>query len=169
MFASNNRHSLADLFKLHGRELLSHLTRRAGPINAQDLLQETFVRALRNHNSGSAAVADPQAYLQVIAINLTRDFARRRATESKYLDFGTLPIDVPSNEATPGENIERSERIRLLRAAVESLPPRCREVFALVMHENVPLRKAAKRLGISDSMARRHLRLAFQRCRAALD
>jgi RNA polymerase sigma factor (sigma-70 family) len=165
MFDSNMRHSISELFKLHRRELLTYLTRRAGPDNASDLLQETFVRALRRR--GPAAIADPHAFLQVIAVNLARDFARRRKTEAKYLEFGDLP-EVPSTEAAPGEYIEGSEKSQLLRAAVESLPPRCREVFVLVMHENVPLKKAAKRLGISDSMARRHLRLAFQRCRAAV-
>jgi len=168
MFDNGNRYSIAELFRLHGRELLSYLTRMAGRDHASDLLQETFVRALR-HEGHSAAVADPQAYLQVIAVNLARDFARRRATESKYLDFGSVPADVPSSEALPLEHVERKERFRLLREAVESLPPRCREVFVLVMHKNIPLKKAAKHLGISDSMARRHLRLAFQRCRAALD
>lgn len=156
---------MSELFKLHGRELLTYLTRRAGPDNAPDLLQESFVRALRH--GGPAAIANPQAFLQVITVNLARDFARRRKTEAKHLEFGDLP-EVPSSEAGPGEHIERSEKSRLLRAEVESLPPRCREVFVLVMHENIPLKEAAKRLGISDSMARRHLRLAFQRCRAAL-
>ena len=162
---SNKRHSVSELFNLHGRELLTYLTRRAGPVNGPDLLQETFVRALRH--SGAAAIGDPHAFLQVIAVNLARDFARRRKTEAKYLEFGDLP-EVPSSESPPGEQLEHSERSRLLQAAVESLPPRCREVFVLVMHENVPLKKAAMRLGISDSMARRHLRLAFQRCRAAV-
>ena len=162
---SNKRHSVSELFNLHGRELLTYLTRRVGPVNGSDLLQETFVRALRH--SGTAAIGDPHAFLQVIAVNLARDFARRRKTEAKYIEFGDLP-EIPSSESPPGEQFERSERSRLLQAAVDSLPPRCREVFVLVMHENVPLKKAAKRLGISDSMARRHLRLAFQRCRAAV-
>lgn len=158
---------MSELFKRHKSGLLSYLTRRAGRENAPDLLQETFVRALRH--DGLAAVADPPAFLQTIAINLARDFARRRATESKYLEYGALPSSVPSSEAPPGEQIESCEKSRLLCEAVETLPPRCREVFVLVMHEDVPLKQAAKTLGISDSMARRHLRVALQRCRKALD
>ncbi len=159
-------HLIRELFMLNKRDLLKYFTRRVGREDASDLLQETFVRALRR-SSNAGAIDDPPAFLQVIAANLTRDFTRRRKTEAKYLEFGDLP-EVPSSEAPPGAQIERSEKSRLLRAAVESLPPRSREVFVLVMHENLPLKTAAKRLGISDSMARRHLRLAFQRCRAAL-
>ena len=163
--SDNRSHLIRELFTRNKRDLLSYFTRRVGPEDASDLLQETFARALRH--GGPAAIADPHAFLQVIAVNLARDFARRRKTEAKYLEFGDLP-EVPSSEASPGEQLECSEKSRLLRAAANSLPPRCREVFVLVMHQNVPLKKAAKRLGISDSMARRHLRLAFQRCRAAL-
>jgi len=161
------RHVLAALFRRHRRELLAYLGRRAGRDNAPDLLQETFVRALRHDDL--AAVGDPPAFLQAIAVNLSRDFVRRRATESKHLEFGRSPLEVASSEALPDEQVEAEQRARLLRAATESLPPRCREVFVLVMHEDVPLKQAARTLGISESMARRHLRLALQRCRAALD
>ena len=159
------RSSLGELFKLHGRQLLTYLKGRAGPDDASDLLQETFIRALRH--GGLAAMPDPQAFLQVVATNLARDLARRRKTEAKYLEFGELP-EVPSPDAPPGESIEESERSRILRATIESLPPRCREVFILVMKENMPVKQAAKKLGISDSMARRHMRLAFRRCREAV-
>lgn len=116
---SNKRSSLfRELFTRNKRELLTYFTRRVGLDNAPDLLQETFVRALRH--GGPATIADPPAFLQVIAVNLARDFARRRKTEAKYLEFGELP-EVPSREAGPGEHIERSEKSRLLRAAVDSL------------------------------------------------
>lgn len=158
-------HLIRELFTRNKRDLLKYFARRVGREDASDLLQETFVRALRH--SDPAAIAEPRAFLQVIAVNLARDFSRRCKTEAKYREFGDF-LEAPSSEAQPEERIECSEKAHLLRAAVESLPPRCREVFVLVMHENIPLKTAAKRLGISDSMARRHLRLAFQRCRAAL-
>jgi DNA-directed RNA polymerase specialized sigma24 family protein len=117
MLHNYNRHSIAGLFRIHGRELLSYLTRMAGRDHASDLLQEAFVRALR-HAGCLAAAADPHAYLQVIVVNLARKFARRWATESKYLDFGSVPADVPSSEALPLEQ-KRGERFRILREAVE--------------------------------------------------
>jgi RNA polymerase sigma-70 factor (ECF subfamily) len=157
--------SVGELFKRHGRQLLTYLKGRAGPNDAPDLLQETFVRALRH--GGLAAMPDPQAFLQTIATNLARDRARRRHTEAKYLEFGELP-DTASPEAPPGDSIEENDRSRILCATIESLPPRCREVFVLVMQENLPVKEAAERLGMSDSMARRHVRLAFRRCREAV-
>jgi RNA polymerase sigma factor (sigma-70 family) len=165
---SNKRsHLIRELFTRNKRDLLSYFTRRVGREDASDLLQETFARALRYNQF--EAVADPLPFLQQIAINLARDFARRRRTEVKYLEFGDLPEDAPSGEASPGARIEADEQWHLLCAAVETLPPRCREVFALYMHESLPLTEIANRLGMTTNMAQKHMRLALQRCFAALD
>ncbi|WP_245258504.1 RNA polymerase sigma factor [Methylosinus sp. LW4] len=157
---------MGELFQRHGRRLLVYLRGKAGANDAPDLLQETFVRAMRH--GGLEAMPDPEAFLQVIATNLARDRARRRNTEAKYLEFREELPEAPSPEAPPGDASEENDRSQLLIATIESLPPRCREVFVLVMQENLPVKKAAERLGISDSMARRHIRLAFRRCREAV-
>ena len=161
------RHFLSELFERNRHALLGYLTRKVGSNDAPDLLQETFVRFIQRYDC--EAVADAPPFLQQIAINLARDFARRHKTEAKYLEFGDLPEDVPSNEAPPGARIEADEQWRLLCAAVNKLPPRCREVFLLYMFENLPLAEIARRLGISINMAQKHMRLALQRCFAALD
>ncbi|BBU62106.1 hypothetical protein MSC49_20410 [Methylosinus sp. C49] len=159
--------SFRELFLRNKRGLLAFLTRRVGREEASDLLQETFVRALRHDRFES--VADSTAFLKQIAVNLTRDFARRRKTETRYLDFGDPPVEAPSEAATPEESLDRRHKTRIVLETIEALPPRCREVCLLVMHEGVSLNEAARRLGISETMARRHLRLALLRCRAALD
>jgi RNA polymerase sigma factor (sigma-70 family) len=165
---SNKRsHLIRELFTRNKRDLLGYFSRRVGREAASDLLQETFVRALRY--DGLHTVADPPAFLQKIAINLTRDFGRRRKVESSFIEFGPLPADAPSLEAPPEEKIEFERQSRLLRAAMETLPPRCREVFVLCIHENLPLDEIAQRLGISENMVRKHLRSAILRCRAAVD
>jgi RNA polymerase sigma factor (sigma-70 family) len=166
MLDSALRRSVGELFKRHSRRLLVYLRGKAGANDAPDLLQETFIRALRHGDID--AMSDAEAFLQVIATNLARDRMRRRNTEAKYLEFLDELPETPSPEALPGESSEDNDRSRLLIATIDSLPPRCREVFILVMQENMPVKAAAERLGISDSMARRHIRLAFRRCRDAV-
>jgi RNA polymerase sigma-70 factor (ECF subfamily) len=164
----NNRHlSIGELFERNKRDLLNYLTRRVGREDAPDLSQETFVRALRHDHF--EAIADHPAFLQQIAVNLTRDFARRRKVEATYVDFGDPPENAPSANVSLEESLETDERSRLLRRAVDDLPPRCREAFALYISERLSLAEIASRLGISTNMAQKHVRLALQRCRAALD
>jgi RNA polymerase sigma factor (sigma-70 family) len=163
---NKNTQLICELFESNQRTLLGYLTRKVGRDAAPDLLQETFARLLRHGRL--EAVASPPALLQQIAVNLARDFTRRRKTERAHVQYGHFPADPPSDEALPEERIEYDRKSRLLDHAVDSLPPRCREVFELCI-DDVPVSEIARRLQISDRMVRKHLSLAMQLCRAALD
>lgn len=160
------RRLLHELFLSHRRGLLAYLTRKVGAIEAPDLLQETFLRVVRTDKLD--AVVDPPAFLKQVAINLTRDFARRRIVEANHIRFGDYLIDPPSPEASAEDRADYERKTRLLRAAIATLPPRCRQVFELHIYHDLPLREVAQRMEISDRMARKHLALAFKTCRAAL-
>lgn len=174
--------SIGELFERNRRQLARFLTRRLGPEDAGDIVQETFVRVLRQDRLGQdrlgqdrlgtmdrlEAMADPPSWLRRIALNLARDHVRRRRTEAKYLDFGDLPESAPCDAARPDESLEAEERWRILHAAIEGLPPRCREVFLLYLFESLSLGEIADRLGMSRNMAQKHMRLAVQRCLEAL-
>ncbi len=160
------RHFASEIFKRNKRELIGYLRRRVGPDDASDLLQETFVRVLRHDQFET--IADPAAFLKQIAINLTRDFARRRKVETKYLVFDGGAHDAPSNEASADHLIEEGQRFEMLAAAVTSLPPRCREIFELRVRQNLSQEVIAKRLGISRKTVEQHLHIAMGRCRTAL-
>lgn len=163
----NKAHLFRQLFLSNQTPLFNFLRRRVGSEHAPDLLQETFVRALRHEDF--AAVTNKPAFLQRIASNLSRDFARRRKVEANYVEFGELPEKVPTEEASPGQGLEAAEKTRLLREAVDSLPPRCREAFVLYATERLPIDEIARRMSVSTNMAQKHIRLALLRCRAALD
>jgi RNA polymerase sigma-70 factor (ECF subfamily) len=160
------RRSIGELFERNKRQLARFLSRRLGPEDTSDILQETFVRVLRHDRI--EAMEDPPSWLRRIALNLARDHVRRRRTEAKYLEFGDPPESAPCDAARPDERVEADERWRLLYAAVEGLPPRCREVFLLYMFESLALGEIAQRLGMSQNMAQKHMRLAVRRCLEAL-
>lgn len=156
-----------DLFLRNRKDLLSFLTRRVGRANAEDLLQETFARFIVY--SDARAVSEPPPFLQKIATNLVRDFARLRAAEARHIEFGELPLDAPSAERSPLAHVEAMEKWRLVAAAIASLPPRCREVFVLYMHDDLTIAEISARLGMSHNMAQKHMRMALVRCWAALE
>jgi RNA polymerase sigma-70 factor (ECF subfamily) len=164
MFKS--RLSIDELFRRNRRQLTNFLSRKVGPEDVKDILQETFVRVLRHDRRET--MADPPSWLRRIALNLARDLVRRRRTEAKYVEFGDLPEGAPCEAARPDESLEADEHWRRLRAAIESLPPRCREVFLLYLFESLTLGEIAGRLGMSRNMAQKHMRLAVRRCLAAL-
>ena len=164
--SKSRRQSIGELFERNRRQLTRFLTRKLGPEDASDILQETFVRVLRHDRA--EPMADPPSWLRRIALNLARDHVRRRRTEGKYLEFGELPEGAPCDAPRADERLETDETWRRLYEAVDGLPPRCREVFLLYMQESLSLGEIAERLGMSRNMAQKHMRLAVQRCLAAM-
>jgi RNA polymerase sigma-70 factor (ECF subfamily) len=159
--------SFRELFLRHRRSLLDYLRRRVGPDDASDLLQETFVRALRRERFDT--VEDAPAFLKQIAVNLSRDLARRRESEAKYFVAGEDADHIVDRTIAPDELFDASERARRFLAAVEALPPKCRQVFMLRRFEDLSHDEIAAKLGVTRNMVEKHLRLALERLRTALD
>ena len=166
MFKTKRPRSVDELFHRNKRDLLRCLARRVGRQEASDLLQDTFVRVLQ---SDAAAIVDEDAYLRTTALNLARDFSRRAKTAAKYFTPAEVPLDIAEAGLDPLQTCEATEKVRQLYEAIDSLTPRCREVFVLRRFHDLSPDDIAKRLGISRNMVEKHLRLALERCRAALD
>ena len=152
---------------LSARSLLRLISRRVGVQESEDLLQETYLRALRHGQHET--ITDVDAFLRTTAVNLARDHLRRQATEKKYIDYEHDADSVAGRTAQPDAQIEALERLKLLLGAVKQLPPRCREVFLLRRFQGLHQAEIALRLGISRNMVEKHLRLALERLKAALD
>jgi RNA polymerase sigma factor (sigma-70 family) len=164
--SDQDRDSLRDVIARHARDVLRFLTRRVGADNAPDLAQETFLRVLRHAERG--AVANPAALLHATAANLARDYARRRRTENKYVVPGLTVDELLGPAPSPAARLEAEESISRFFAALDALPPRCREVFIMRRFENLHQEEIARRLGISRNMVEKHLRAAFKELKQAL-
>jgi RNA polymerase sigma-70 factor (ECF subfamily) len=164
---SEKTYLFRELFERNKRDLLAYFSRRVGSDDASDLLQETFVRALRYE--AFHKIADPPAFLQRIATNLMLDLTRRRKREQAVIEVGRAAADAPAAEARPEEKIDFERQSRQFEAAMEQLPRRSREVLVLAIHHNLPLDEIARRLGISENSVRKQLRRAILRCRSCVD
>ncbi|HUD28890.1 MAG TPA: RNA polymerase sigma factor [Novosphingobium sp.] len=126
---------------------------------AADIVQETWARAIPPLREGK--VENVRAFLYRIARNLVVDGARERGKWSPWVldaDLGGLIADdAPSAERA----VLGRYRLRLLLELVESLPPRCREVFALRKIEGLHQAEIAERLGITRGAVEKHLRHAL--------
>lgn len=162
-----NSHNLRAIFERHKRDLLRFLTRRVGGQAAPDLLQETFLRVLRYEKIDG--VVDARAFLHTTAANLSRDFARRRETEGKYVVADEIGAEHADDAPAQDIIFDARRRTARLLAAVDALPPKCRQVFIMRRFEDLSQQEIADRLGISRNMVEKHLRLALERCRSAME
>jgi RNA polymerase sigma-70 factor (ECF subfamily) len=158
--------SIRDLFARSQRDLMRLLSRRVGRDDAADIVQETFLRVMSRDISET--IVDPGAYVRRTAVNLAMDVSRRRRLETKLFVPEEAAPDAPSQEATAEQSLDADRRAGLLSEAIDTLPPKCREVFVMRMHQELPQDEIARRLGISRNMVDRHLRIAIQRCRKAV-
>jgi RNA polymerase sigma-70 factor (ECF subfamily) len=126
---------------------------------ASDIVQETWARAIPPLREGR--VENVRAFLYRIARNLVIDGARDRGKWSPWaLDEdlgGLIADDAPSAE----QAVLARDRLRVLLELVESLPPRCREIFALRKIEGLHQAEIAEQLGITRGAVEKQLRQAL--------
>jgi RNA polymerase sigma-70 factor (ECF subfamily) len=139
------------------------LARRVPPDEAEDLLQDLFVK-LASQNVGP--VAEPRAYLYRMAENLLldriRSEGRRRGREQAWVAVqagATLETD---DRPSPEQALIARERLSLVSTALAVLPERTMHVFRRYRIEGVPQREIAGELGISLSAVEKHLQKAYQ-------
>ncbi len=116
------------LFRTYNAMLVRYLTRRLGDRDrAEEVAQETFVRALRQ-----GFIANERAWLFTVANNLVRDEARKDARRRRHLALLQAEESAARIEPAP-TGAERAEGAVLARRALESLAERDR--LALLMRD----------------------------------
>lgn len=142
------------LFSESHRALRCYVRRMVtSPAAADDIVQEAF---LRTYEHGER-VRTPRALLFSAARNLAID-SRRHARMAKTDSLGDLEAStvVPTSDS-PETLALAHEESRLLREAVQRLPPQCRAVFALRVFHACPYKEIAERLGISVKTVEKHV------------
>ena len=135
---------LSALFKAYHVPLVRFLTRRLGDRDwAEELAQETFVRALKQDE-----IASERSWLFAVASNLVRDEARRDARERKRRDLMRVQAEAESAVEPEPTSMERAEDRALARQAIEMLAERDRDAL-LMREEGLGYEEIAEALGLS--------------------
>lgn len=152
----------ARLYRAHYDDVYRYVLYLQGdPAIAEDLVQETFVRAMRGIG-GYRREASFGTWLHRIAVNVVRHHwrrtARRRTTEGLARATATRRATTPEDEHTD------ATRARALLAALDQLAPPLREAFVLRDLLGMASSEAARLLGISPG----NLAVRNHRARAKL-
>lgn len=155
------------MLERYHRELLNFLVRQVNDREtAADLVQESYVRVLSVQRSGQA-ILDTRALLYRIARNLLVD-QHRRATLRHHDDLAAIPEDrhpPAPQHLQPEEALASQQVVRAYVAAIEGLPPRCREAFVLHVFDELGHAQVARRMGISISMVEKHVVRGMLACK----
>src|SRR4051794_38929170 len=151
------------LFEEHARPLLAFLTYRTGdPVLAEDLLADTFERALRGRRGFDPRRGSEKRWLYAIALNLLRDRSRRRATEAAAVE--ALAVTVPPSHS-PIEGLEQRDSVI---EALTVLTQEEREAVALRFGADLTVPEMARVVGIKLPAMEARLYRALGKLRDAL-
>jgi RNA polymerase sigma-70 factor, ECF subfamily len=120
--------------------------------DAADLTQEVFVRVYKSIGKLRAEEAF-FTWLRTLAVNICRDFIRKRPPRTESLDAavkldeGDVYWDIPDTSPGPEKQLLNADRIRAVRKAVASLNDEHRMVIVLHHIEGMDVADVAKMLG----------------------
>jgi len=169
----DERLSFVEVVTLHQKVVYGYLLRfTRSPHDAQDLFQETFLRA---HQAYTAlpADADHRAWLMRIAINLSKNYVRDRQRRSRVLvgesDEHTMNGMSPAQATIDTEETMISrETAHALITAIEALPFRQRAALVQRQFEGLDYQAIADNLECSPESARAHVYQALRKLRLSL-
>ncbi len=147
----------AQVYRTHYSELVRFLHRKVWDVDrAHDLAQEVFVRALEHEPE------NPRAWLYTVAANLARDEARSEIRRRRHLRL--IKAEARTVERSdPARDMERAERDRRVRGALERLSERDREVLLLwdadLSYDEIASQTGLSRKAIGTTLARARRRL----------
>jgi RNA polymerase sigma-70 factor (ECF subfamily) len=138
------------LFRQYEQAICSYLARLTGDLGrAQDLTQETFLRAYRVLARGERW-DNPRAWLYCTASRLATDDYRRHRLLQWLPLLGTEPDPAPGMEA-------RVIQSAAVQAALDALPPEYRIPLVLYAYEGWSVAEIAHTLGLTASAVKMRL------------
>jgi RNA polymerase sigma-70 factor (ECF subfamily) len=163
------------LFREHGDRIYSLGLRMCGsPDAAEDLVQETFLRALRSWD-GFEGRSRPSTWLYTIASRACSRMRRRKAGEPRRMETleRLLPsgdegiVEVPSADDPEAEAV-RSEATDAIFAALAEVPLEFRLPFVLKEVVGLSVAEIADVLGVKEATIKTRLHRARLRVRKAI-
>lgn len=154
LLSKDNEAAFEELYHLYSNRLLGYLVKLVkSETVAAELLQDTFVKLWNNREK-----IDPErsfrSYLYRIAENCVYDFFRKAARDKK---LQSVLIHSACEYSHIEENVFEKENEQLLQQAINSLPPKRRQVFQMVKIEDRSYEEVSRLLNISTSTVNDHI------------
>ena len=157
----NAERTFAALFREYEQPICSYLMRMTGDrAHAQDLAQETFIRAYEALKQGTE-LHNPRAWLYRVASRLAIDHHRRRNRRR----VTTLPEQLSGQTEREAELLQRLA----VQSALNALHPKYRVPLLLYVYEGWTVLEIAETMQLSESAVKMRLSRAREMFRQAYE
>jgi RNA polymerase sigma factor (sigma-70 family) len=162
----NTADGFAGFFERHRQSLLRYLARLVSSADvAEDLTQEAFARV---YVLQKGTLRSPRSFLYRTAHNLAMDHIRRRRVAAAEPLTDVTADTVGDDSPPPDARVAAREELRMIEAAIQELPPKCRKVFILLRFEDRSYKEIALAMALSETMVRKYAARALEHCRQRL-
>jgi len=145
---------------------------------ALDLVQDAMIKLARNYSDRGTEEWAPLFYR--ILQNGVRDWHRRQAVRNRVMvwfgrkpsednDYDVIAAAPDTSGRAPDEELQNSEAMQSLEAAVHELPARQREAFMLRTFEGLDVAGTAVAMGCSTGSVKTHYSRAIHALREKLE
>lgn len=128
--------------------------------DAENITQDVFTD-LWEKRDFITHIENMNAYLFRLVRNRCLDYLRHKLSEQRYMESLQLSCEE--------EAVEDHDTEILIRAAINSLPKRCRDIFLLSRVEGLKYREISEHLGISVNTVECQMGIALKKLRMKLD
>lgn len=139
------------------------------PAQAEDLVQDTFVKVWRSASSYEAARGALDTWVLLIARSLAIDLLRRRVVEARVLGGQAHAAEETSHEPGPEERAETRDMADRARLAMAKLTREQRAALELAYFGGRTTSEVAELQGIPLGTAKTRIRTALLKIREALE
>lgn len=161
---------LPDLYKRYRRELVAFIRSKfgSGPPEPEDVAQQAFANfaalGLRE------TIANPRAFLFRTAHNIVLNDRKHQRVGRRFLETAPHPQEIceARDDLNPEVVLVGKEQYSLIEQVIRAMPRRRREVLLMNRLEGLSYAEIARRLGISESVVRKHAAVAVRECAAVL-
>lgn len=156
-FSMLSRDHIAELYRLHNRELFRYLYRLSGSAEAaEDLLQETFEKFIRYTAETPVQEDKIRAFLYRTAHNLcVNHLVRAKRTHPRSLDD---LHDTLKTEDRHDEGVALDELNKAIYRILAGVDPEARSIFVMHKENGMTYEEIAADLDLSARTARRRVR-----------
>ena len=174
--AARDEAALAELYDRHSRLAYSIIMRiLRSPSDAEEVLQETFVRVWSRTDTYNAVLGSPAAWLTRIARNRAIDWLRARRSQENGVGEPVVSADGaadaigPITRDTPETALEDDATAGAVRTVLASLTPSQRELIEAAFFEGYTHIELAARFGLPLGTVKTRIRSGLAAMRDRLE
>jgi RNA polymerase sigma factor (sigma-70 family) len=158
---------IQELYLTYRKELIGFIVGKYSldHSQAEDIVQMVFIRF--NEFEPINEIENPRAFLYKMCGNTAIDKLRHEKVKSKYFDASSI-YEEPYTEIGPEEEIDSRERLNIITRAMWAMPSKRRELLAMKGIDGLSYAEIARRVGLSETVVRKHISKALADCHKAL-